>query len=157
MKPKNPAIAGPETYDGHSNNAPTEVLQSVHYRGAIYELRLINCGKPNCRKCNSPGGSRPAHGPYWYLRFTQGGRTRRKYLGKDLDTRLYRDSSGRISLTAIAAARAKNPPPDPDLAPSTLEDRENSADLSEIPAKTESFLRKARNWLQNGHHTQNTP
>lgn len=38
-----------------------------------YELRPVLCGKPNCRR---------HHGPYWYAYWTQGGRVRTVYIGK---------------------------------------------------------------------------
>lgn len=38
-----------------------------------YQLELVQCGKPNCRKW---------HGPYWYAYWSAGGRTRSLYVGK---------------------------------------------------------------------------
>ncbi len=38
-----------------------------------YQLELVQCGKPKCRKW---------HGPYWYAYWTSGGRTRSLYIGK---------------------------------------------------------------------------
>lgn len=40
-----------------------------------YQLELVQCGKPKCRKW---------HGPYWYAYWTSGGRTRSLYIGKRL-------------------------------------------------------------------------
>ncbi|HET6263195.1 MAG TPA: DUF6788 family protein [Chloroflexia bacterium] len=44
-----------------------------------YRLVPTRCGKPNC-KC--VGG--PAHGPYWYAYWSEGGRTKAQYVGKRL-------------------------------------------------------------------------
>jgi hypothetical protein len=44
-----------------------------------YRLELVRCGKVNCR-CS--GGE--LHGPYWYAYWTEGRRTRSRYLGKEL-------------------------------------------------------------------------
>lgn len=40
-----------------------------------YQRELVRCGKPRCAKL---------HGPYWYAYWTQGGRTRSLYIGKQL-------------------------------------------------------------------------
>jgi hypothetical protein len=42
-------------------------------RGVTYQLELVLCGKPKCRK---------RHGPYWYAYWTAGSRTRKRYIGK---------------------------------------------------------------------------
>lgn len=43
-----------------------------------YSLRRewVRCGKEACRSC--------PHGPYWYAYWWEGGRTRKRYLGKKL-------------------------------------------------------------------------
>jgi hypothetical protein len=45
-------------------------------------LELVNCGKGACKGCG--GGSRPSHGPYWYAYWKDKGRTRSRYIGKEL-------------------------------------------------------------------------
>jgi hypothetical protein len=42
----------------------------------------VNCGKGACKRCG--GGRSPSHGPYWYAYYWQDGRTRSKYIGKEL-------------------------------------------------------------------------
>jgi hypothetical protein len=42
-------------------------------RGVTYQLELVLCGKPRCRK---------RHGPYWYAYWSRGNRTRKRYVGK---------------------------------------------------------------------------
>lgn len=39
-----------------------------------YQEEMIRCGKPSCKSC--------PHGPYWYGYRHQGGRMKKKYLGK---------------------------------------------------------------------------
>jgi hypothetical protein len=46
-------------------------------KGSIV-ARYVKCGKEGCRKC--------PHGPYYYLVWKDGGKTRWKYLGKVVDT-----------------------------------------------------------------------
>ena len=49
--------------------------------GGSYVLQKVKCGKPSCR-CARPGGE--LHGPYWYLFTKKDGKTRSKFLGKNL-------------------------------------------------------------------------
>jgi hypothetical protein len=49
---------------------------------ATLRRELVNCGKGACKSCG--GGSRPSHGPYWYAYWKEDGRTRSKYIGKEL-------------------------------------------------------------------------
>jgi hypothetical protein len=53
-----------------------ERRQAAHI---TYRLERVRCGKVNCR-CS--GGE--LHGPYWYAYWTEGGRTRSRYIGKEL-------------------------------------------------------------------------
>ncbi len=49
--------------------------------GAVtYSQQYRRCGKPECQVCR-PG--LPGHGPYWYARWQEGGRTRTRYIGKE--------------------------------------------------------------------------
>ena len=41
-----------------------------------YRSKNIKCGKESCQKC--------PHGPYWYAEWTEGGKRKTKYLGKNL-------------------------------------------------------------------------
>ena len=41
-----------------------------------YRTRSIKCGKESCNSC--------PHGPYWYAEWTEGGKRKTKYLGKNL-------------------------------------------------------------------------
>ena len=42
-----------------------------------YRLISIRCGKDNCRCAKNSG-----HGPYWYTFWSEGGRTKCRYVGK---------------------------------------------------------------------------
>lgn len=59
-----------------------EVLEVEPARsGGCYVLQKVKCGKASCH-CAKPGGE--LHGPYWYLFTKKGGKTRSKYVGKNL-------------------------------------------------------------------------
>src|ERR1700730_12162905 len=45
-----------------------------------YRQQVNFCGKESCRKCREGIG----HGPYWYAYTITHGRTRRKYIGKQM-------------------------------------------------------------------------
>lgn len=71
------------------------VVESFRFHGRIYELRKNSCGKKNCTVCD---GSRPAHGPYWYVCISRHGRWRRVYIGKDLDTAKFVNDQGLLEI-----------------------------------------------------------
>jgi hypothetical protein len=41
-----------------------------------FRQETVRCGKEGCTKC--------PHGPYWYAYWREGGRTRSRYVGKEL-------------------------------------------------------------------------
>ena len=41
-----------------------------------YRTKSIKCGKESCNSC--------PHGPYWYAEWTESGKRKTKYLGKNL-------------------------------------------------------------------------
>ena len=43
-------------------------------------LQKVRCGKKTCR-CAKPDGE--LHGPYWYLYWKKGGKTKSRYVGKE--------------------------------------------------------------------------
>jgi hypothetical protein len=49
---------------------------------ATLRLELVACGKGACKRC--AGGRSPSHGPYWYAYWKDKGRTRSRYIGKEL-------------------------------------------------------------------------
>jgi hypothetical protein len=46
----------------------------------LYQRERVRCGKKGC-PCTTATGR--LHGPYWYAYWKVGGRTRKKYIGKD--------------------------------------------------------------------------
>jgi hypothetical protein len=67
-----------------------------------YQHELIACGKDGCRRC---AGGQKGHGPYWYAYWREGERTRKRYVGKQLD------------LSAPAKATKRKPQPKKKPAP----------------------------------------
>jgi hypothetical protein len=51
-----------------------EIAETFHKTPALVTYR-VRCGKPTCR-CAAGDG----HGPYWYLRWREGGVQRRRYV-----------------------------------------------------------------------------
>ena len=66
-KPPGPA----ELPEGNDN----EILAVKKSGSMTYRLEKVSCGK-NCKGC--------PHGPYWYAYWREGGKTRSKYIGKNL-------------------------------------------------------------------------
>lgn len=72
--------------DANLNTPPRpgrEVVETIKTPSVTYQLELVNCGKERCKQCNGKGG-KPAHGPYWYAYWSQEGKTKSKYIGKEL-------------------------------------------------------------------------
>ena len=55
--------------------------------GRLYKKEFSFCGKERCKKCATGAG----HGPYWYAYWWEGGKTRKKYIGKNLPASLTED------------------------------------------------------------------
>lgn len=64
------------------NNPNRVVVEERRTPTATLRLELVNCGKGACKSCG--GGRRPSHGPYWYAYWKEKGRTRTRYIGKEL-------------------------------------------------------------------------
>jgi hypothetical protein len=64
------------------HNRNRVVVDVRHTPTATLRLELVNCGKGACKSCG--GGSRPSHGPYWYAYWKEDGRTKSRYIGKEL-------------------------------------------------------------------------
>jgi len=76
-----------------------------------YELRWVCCRKTNCKKCYTPNGWVPSHGPYWYLCYSTARKTHRLYIGKNLNTQKYIGADGRINFGAVNAVRKRTMDP----------------------------------------------
>ncbi|MDF0591669.1 hypothetical protein [Candidatus Methanocrinis natronophilus] len=48
--------------------------------GGVYRQEFYKCNKERCKKCRDG----PGHGPYWALFWWEDGKTRKKYIGKNL-------------------------------------------------------------------------
>jgi hypothetical protein len=55
-----------------------EVMKQSQSEHRTYQQLSIKCGKPGC-KCTKG----ELHGPYWYAYWSEKGRTRSQYLGKN--------------------------------------------------------------------------
>ncbi len=44
-----------------------------------YRQEFVRCGKAGCKRCSAGG---QGHGPYWYAYWSEQGRTRKQYIGK---------------------------------------------------------------------------
>ena len=64
-----------QSVESHHRGAGREVLEERHSDSITYRLERVSCGK-NCKGC--------PHGPYWYGYWREGGKTRSKYIGKNL-------------------------------------------------------------------------
>ena len=53
------------------DGAPADEPGAVSFR-----QEMVRCGKKGCTRC--------PHGPYWYAYWREGGRTRSRYVGKNL-------------------------------------------------------------------------
>lgn len=60
------------------------VERALSRAGVTYELQRIDCGKKRCQRCRRG----PSHGPYWYAYWWSKGKTRSKYVGKQLPAAL---------------------------------------------------------------------
>lgn len=58
-----------------ANSPRREVLEEKKTSSITYRLERVSCGK-GCKGC--------PHGPYWYGYWKEGGKTRSKYIGKNL-------------------------------------------------------------------------
>jgi hypothetical protein len=54
-----------------------EVVVRKRVGNLTYQQERVRCGKPNC-KCAKGN----LHGPYWYVYWSEGGKTKSMYVGK---------------------------------------------------------------------------
>jgi hypothetical protein len=83
--------------------ADPQLSPPVHVGGVVYQQRMVRCGSDACRKCV---GGRYAHGPYWYAFWGEKGtgRTRTKYIGRELPPELLKAQA--MSVAVRASVRA---------------------------------------------------
>jgi len=58
---------------GDQSGVPVQVA-----RVRTYRQEKVRCNKPTCTRCVDG----PGHGPYWYVYWREGGKLRKRYLGK---------------------------------------------------------------------------
>jgi uncharacterized protein DUF6788 len=75
-----------------------------------YRQQYRRCGKTGCSVCG-PGGQ--GHGPYWYAYWSEGGRMRSRYVGKDAPVEAPRvaEPVGAQAVSPSGAAKSRSPPP----------------------------------------------
>ena len=76
------------------------------------EHKYIRCARAGCRVCSANNTGQRGHGPYWYAFWKEDGRTRSKYLGKELPPEL---AAHRTQPHTVS-----EPPPSPQSIRSTL-------------------------------------
>ena len=59
-------------------------MKSVKAADGVYRQEFTHCNKERCKKCQEGAG----HGPYWYRYWWEEGKTRKKYVGKELPPNL---------------------------------------------------------------------
>lgn len=64
-----------ETVESASGDEPTKHIVG----NKTYQSERVRCGKKGCRCTRGE-----LHGPYWYAYWTEGGKTRSEYVGKNL-------------------------------------------------------------------------
>ena len=57
------------------------IVEEHQKGGKTYRLEYTRCGKATC-KC----GTGDLHGPYWYAYWTEDGKTKSQYIGKELNS-----------------------------------------------------------------------
>ena len=62
-------------------------MKSVKTRYGVYRQEFTRCNKERCKKCREGEG----HGPYWYRYWWEDGKTRKKYIGKELPPHIHPD------------------------------------------------------------------
>lgn len=76
-------------------------MKSVKARDGVYKLEFTRCNKERCKKCKEGKG----HGPYWYRYWWEGGKTRKKYVGKELPPHICPDNLTEDSVEDVAPPR----------------------------------------------------
>ncbi len=57
--------------------SPQRAITAEQQFGSLtFRYETVRCGKQNCTRC--------PHGPYWYVYWKEGGRTRSRYVGRSL-------------------------------------------------------------------------
>ena len=63
-------------------------MKSIKAADGVYKQEFTRCNKERCKKCREGEG----HGPYWYRYWWEDGKTRKKYVGKELPPHIHPDN-----------------------------------------------------------------
>lgn len=72
-------INAAESKKYHRDAASRRLVEEHKTVNKTYRLEEVRCGKKNCHCAEGQ-----LHGPYWYAYWTEGGRTKSQYIGKNL-------------------------------------------------------------------------
>lgn len=95
-----------------------------------YRQQYRRCGKRNCRVCVEG----PGHGPYWYEVWREGGRSRTRYVGKDLPS-----DAGQIA--EVSPAAPANPLDEDSTALGPIRLPESAKEPGLVQPPTDPYLR----------------
>jgi hypothetical protein len=98
---------------------------SVKGPDGLYRLEYTRCNRSSCKKCLEGKG----HGPYWYRYWWEGGKTRKKYVGKELPKHVMAENH------PDAPAAVQDPKPEP-----------KSTKNNEARASMDEYMERARRW-----------
>lgn len=70
-------------------------MESVKAADGVYRQEFTHCNKERCKKCREGAG----HGPYWYRYWWEEGKTKKKYVGKELPPDLITEDITEESIT----------------------------------------------------------
>lgn len=111
----------------------------------VYERRYVQCGRAGCWCASGSKDGKPGHGPYWYVCGADGGRWRKLYLGRELDTSAWRGEDGAIDWQAYDDNRRPGNVAnvDEDGWDGSLEAQDTAAEESEaVPSTVKLTMRK---------------
>lgn len=91
-QPTLPIVAEIPSGPGRLHKTETRASSPEIPPHATLRQQRVFCGKPKCTKCVGIDGlGTGGHGPYWYAAWKVGGRTRSKYIGRELPLDIARD------------------------------------------------------------------
>ena len=98
---------------------------SVKGPDGLYRLEYTKCNRTSCKKCQDGKG----HGPYWYRYWWEGGKTRKKYVGKELPEYVTTE------IQPGATTTDQNPTPEP-----------KTTKKNEARSSMDEYMERARRW-----------
>jgi hypothetical protein len=71
-------LAHAQELDTHYREAQRPDYNPQALATKTYQQEYVKCGKSTCKRCKDGG-----HGPYWYAYWSENGKTRKQYIGKE--------------------------------------------------------------------------